>query len=83
MKTLPASDLYESNKTIIRWLSDGFILKREDRIQKDIHIMTLSGQFTKAKKFIGDNIIKSVESRDELRTLLQRRNSGGVFLITI
>jgi len=38
LKTLPASDLYESNKTIFRWLSDGFILKREDRSQKDIHI---------------------------------------------
>lgn len=38
LKTLPASDLYESNKTIMRWLSDGFILKREDREQKDIHI---------------------------------------------
>ncbi|MGQ7868675.1 type I restriction endonuclease subunit R [Sunxiuqinia sp. sy24] len=38
LKTLPASDLYESNKTVMRWLSDGFILKREDRSQKDIHI---------------------------------------------
>ena len=38
LKTLPSSDLYESNKTIMRWLSDGFILKREDRGQKDIHI---------------------------------------------
>ncbi len=38
LKTLPASDLYETNKTILRWLSDGFILKREDRNQKDIHI---------------------------------------------
>jgi len=38
LKTLPASDLYESNKTIMRWLSDGFILKRDDRNQKDIHI---------------------------------------------
>lgn len=38
LKTLPASDLYESNRTIMRWLSDGFILKREDRNQKDIHI---------------------------------------------
>jgi type I restriction enzyme R subunit len=28
LKTLPASDLYESNKTILRWLSGGFILKR-------------------------------------------------------
>jgi len=38
LKTLPASDLYESNKTILRWLSDGFTLKREDRNQKDIYI---------------------------------------------
>ena len=38
LKTLPASDLYETNKTFMRWLSDGFILKREDRRQKDIHI---------------------------------------------
>jgi len=38
LKTLPSSDLYESNKTIMRWLADGFILKREDRKEKDIHI---------------------------------------------
>jgi type I restriction enzyme R subunit len=38
LKTLSASDLYESNKTFIKMLSDGFILKREDRNQKDIYI---------------------------------------------
>lgn len=38
LKSLPASDLYESNKTFMRLLSDGFILKREDRSQKDIFI---------------------------------------------
>lgn len=43
----------------------------------------LSGQFTNAKTFIGDNTIKSVESRAELRELLQGRVSGGVFLTTI
>ncbi len=43
----------------------------------------LSGQFTNAKRFIGDNTITSVESRTELRTLLQGRKSGGVFLTTI
>jgi len=41
LKTLPASDLYESNKTFIRMLSDGFILKREDRNQKDIYIQLI------------------------------------------
>ncbi|UMB53726.1 HsdR family type I site-specific deoxyribonuclease [Lutibacter sp. A64] len=43
----------------------------------------LSGQFTNAKGFIGDDTIISVESRNELRELLQGRNSGGVFLTTI
>lgn len=38
LKTLPASDLYESNKTFMQMLSDGFALKREDRSQKDIWI---------------------------------------------
>lgn len=38
LKALPASDLYESNKAVLRWLSDGLILKREDRNQKDILI---------------------------------------------
>jgi type I restriction enzyme R subunit len=41
LKTLPASDLYESNKTFMRMLSDGFILKREDRSQKDIYIQLI------------------------------------------
>src|SRR5690554_3124264 len=43
----------------------------------------LSGQFTNAKYFIGDNQITSVESKAELRTFLQGRKSGGVFLTTI
>jgi len=43
----------------------------------------LSAQFTNAKGFIGDENIISVSSRAELRTLLQNRQSGGVFLTTI
>ncbi|MES2376318.1 MAG: HsdR family type I site-specific deoxyribonuclease [Bacteroidota bacterium] len=43
----------------------------------------LSGQFTDAKGFIGDDTVISVESRKELRQHLQNRNSGGVFLTTI
>lgn len=43
----------------------------------------LSGQFSEAKQFIGDDCIKTVRSRAKLRELLQGRNSGGVFLTTI
>ncbi|WP_300427769.1 type I restriction endonuclease subunit R [uncultured Thalassolituus sp.] len=43
----------------------------------------LSGQFTGAKGYIGDQHVISVESRTHLRELLKGRNSGGVFLTTI
>ncbi|MDD3498605.1 MAG: type I restriction endonuclease subunit R [Candidatus Moranbacteria bacterium] len=43
----------------------------------------LSGQFTNAKKFFGDETVISVESREALRHYLQNRKSGGVFLTTI
>src|SRR3989339_425789 len=51
-----------------------------DRIDLDDQ---LSGQFTNAKQFIGDNTVVSVESRAQLRELIQGRQSGGVFLTTI
>ncbi|HCX24162.1 MAG: type I restriction endonuclease [Flammeovirgaceae bacterium] len=43
----------------------------------------LSEQFEGAKGYIGDQLVKSVGSRQELRELLRGRNSGGVFLTTI
>jgi len=47
LETLPASDLYDSNKTFCKWLSDGFPLKREagakvgSASQKDLYIQLL------------------------------------------
>jgi len=43
----------------------------------------LSAQFTNAKEYLGDDNVKTVESREDLRTKLQGRKSGGVFLTTI
>lgn len=43
----------------------------------------LAGQFTNAKNFIGDDQVISVESREDLKTYLRNRKSGGVFLTTI
>lgn len=51
LKSLSSSDLYESNKTFLRMLSDGFILKREDRNQKDIYIQLIDySGLTKQRK---------------------------------
>lgn len=43
----------------------------------------LSSIFCNAKKFIGDNTVESIESREMLRQKLQGRASGGVYLTTI
>lgn len=43
----------------------------------------LSSQFIRAKHFIGDETIEQIESREELKTKLSGRASGGVFLTTI
>lgn len=42
LKSLPASDLYESNKKFMRLLSDGLVLKRENRAEKDIYIQLIN-----------------------------------------
>ena len=36
-----AADLYESNKAIMKLVADGFLLKREDRNQKDLHVQLI------------------------------------------
>ena len=43
----------------------------------------LSQQFMNARKYIGDDCVRSITSRDNLRAELQGRKSGGVFLTTI
>ena len=41
LEYLPASDLYDTNKTIMKFVSDGFLLKREDASKKDIYIQLI------------------------------------------
>lgn len=43
----------------------------------------LAEQFVNAKRFIGDECVKKVETRKQLGELLRGRKSGGVFLTTI
>lgn len=43
----------------------------------------LSKQFIASKKYIGDETVVSIDSREALRQELQGRTSGGVYLITI
>jgi len=65
LKTLPASDLYESNKIVMKWLADGFTLKREDRSQKDfrVHLIDYSSANKNIYKFVNQLEITGTEKR--------------------
>jgi type I restriction enzyme R subunit len=54
LTVLSALDLYDSNKTVMKMVSDGFLLKREDRDLKDLYIQLID--YTDAN----DNIYKIV-----------------------
>ena len=43
----------------------------------------LSRQFLNSKKFIGDNTVVEMDSRDQLKELLAKTASGGVYLTTV
>jgi type I restriction enzyme R subunit len=46
LESKPASDLYDSNKAIMKMVSDGFLLKREDRNKKDLFIQLIDYSVT-------------------------------------
>lgn len=41
LEAYSAADLYESNKALMKLVSDGFLLKREDRDQKDLYVQLI------------------------------------------
>ncbi len=43
----------------------------------------LSRQFLNSKRFIGDNTVIEMESREQLKDLLEKTASGGVYLTTV
>jgi len=51
LETYPSSDLYDSNKSIMKLISDGFIFKREDASQKDIYIELINYDDVKNNSF--------------------------------
>ena len=51
LEVLPASDLYESNKQLMKLVSDGFIFKRELHDQKDLFIQLIDYENTANNDF--------------------------------
>jgi len=51
LELLSAADLYDSNKTILKWVADGFIFKREDHREKDLYIQLIDYDHIEANDF--------------------------------
>ena len=51
LEYLPASDLYDTNKEIMKFVADGFLLKREDAAQKDLYIQLIDYDNDKSNKY--------------------------------
>ncbi len=69
LKSLSSSDLYESNKTFLKMLSDGFILKREDRNQKDIYIQLIDYSGLNAHRQPDEEQLLSIAADDKKQYL--------------
>ncbi len=63
-----------------KYFSSPTIIVITDRTDLDDQ---LSKQFVSSKKYIGDETVISIDSREHLRKELQGRTSGGVYLTTI
>lgn len=60
IESLPASDLYDSNKTFCAWLAGGFTLKREDAAMKDFWVELLDTRDIGDDSLADINIYKMV-----------------------
>jgi len=65
LENYPSSDVYGSNKAIMKMISDGFVIKREDRSQKDLFIQLIDFENTENNlyKFVNQLEIYGYEKR--------------------
>lgn len=68
LEYLPASDLYDTNKAIMKFIADGFLLKREDYTQKDLYIQLIDydviGGHSENSKAIDTNYYRIVNQME-------------------
>jgi len=65
LESIPASDLYDSNKAIMKMVSNGFLLKRDDRSKKDflVHLIDYSDADINTYKIVNQLEIVGFEKR--------------------
>lgn len=73
LEYLPASDLYDSNKAIMKLVADGFLLKREDHTKKDLYIQLIDHQTP-------DNNRYRIVSQMQIQGFEQRTPDGILYI---
>lgn len=85
IESLPASDLYDSNKIFCKWLSDGFLLKREDHTQKDLYIQLVD--YTNIIQSILPHLIQNADielpqvAEPEAAYLSKKSNDSNIYKV--
>ncbi|MDP1728014.1 MAG: HsdR family type I site-specific deoxyribonuclease [Bacteroidota bacterium] len=69
LESFPSSDLYESNKAIMKLVSDGFLLKREDRTQKDLYIQLIDYSDISSNKQPDEQFLSSILIEDQEKSI--------------
>lgn len=67
LEIFPSSALYESNKSIMKMISDGFTIKREDRNKKDLYIQIIDFNVL-GNKQLGENSKSELMAADSNET---------------
>jgi type I site-specific restriction-modification system R (restriction) subunit len=75
LESFPSSDLYESNKAIMKMISDGFPLKREDRSKKDLFVQPIDFRKYASPILVRDKEISKAPNPYSLR-IPSRKNAG-------
>ncbi len=65
LDSLPASDLYESNKAIHKLVADGFLLKREDRSKKDLYVQLVDYRGLAESRLPREGEVETIVAEDE------------------
>ncbi|HBN76081.1 MAG TPA: type I restriction endonuclease [Planctomycetaceae bacterium] len=79
LEAYSAADLYESNKAIMKRIADGFLLKREDRSQKDLYVQLLDCGESHQPECGQHNIFKLVNQLEIIGT--HKRIPDGILYI--
>ncbi|MBT3384183.1 MAG: type I restriction endonuclease subunit R [Prolixibacteraceae bacterium] len=82
LEKFPASDLYESNKAIMKLVCDGFLLKREDPTKKDLYIQLINySTFNKKSESVNETESEYNSIAADVDTIYQEKPDNNIYKV--